>query len=280
MKRFDGRRVLVTGASRGIGARIAQRLAAEGANVAVSARTVDPGEGPLPGSLTETVEKLRSYGVAAAAVAGDLADPASRATLVEQAVAALGGPIEILVNNAAAAIYGTLADYPAKRVRLSTEINVIAPMELSQQVIPAMREAGEGWIVNLSSATANRPSGPPFQVSGLGATTTVYGASKAALNRITAGMAMELYGTGIRINTVEPRAAVMSEGADQVAGHAIRPDQIEPMETMVEAAVALCDCPADHTGRIESSLALIKRLGLEVRALDGTDFSYQLPADV
>lgn len=271
MKRFEGRRVVVTGASRGIGARIAHRLAAEGADVAITARTMDAGTGPLDGSLSEMVESLQRFGGKVVPIAADLSNPESRATIIPAAVEALGGPIEILVNNAAAAIYGTLIDYPAKRVRLSNEINVIAPLELAQAVIPAMRDAGEGWIVNLSSASANLPSGPPFPESGLGSTISVYGSSKAALNRVTAGLAMEVYGSGIRINTVEPRAAVMSEGADQVAGHAIRSDQIEPMETMVEAAVALCCCPADHTGRIESSLALIDRLNLTVYSLDGGD---------
>lgn len=280
IRRFAGRRVLVTGSSRGIGARIARRLAAEGAHVALTARTLEPGKGPLSGSLEETRAALEHFGGRVAAVVADLADPASRARIVPEAAEALGGPIEILVNNAAAAVYGLLADYSSKRARLSYEINVLAPLELAQAVIPDMRAAGEGWIVNLSSATAKHPVGPPYAASGLGSTTSIYGASKAALNRVSAGLAMELYGTGIRVNTVEPRAAVMSEGASEVAGSVIRPDQIEPMETMVEAAVALCCCDTEHTGRTESSLALIKRLGLPVYSIDAGPFDYRLPDGV
>lgn len=73
----------------------------------------------------------------------------------------------------------------------------------------------------------------------------MYGASKAALNRITNGLAAKLHGTGIRVNTVEPRAAVLSEGAAEFVGSTLRPDQIESMEEMVEATLALygtCGC--------------------------------------
>ena len=80
---------------------------------------------------------------------------------------------------------------------------------------------------------------------------------------------MELYGTGIRVNTVEPRAAVLSEGAAELVGDRLRPDQIEPIEAMVEGTLFLCDCPADFTGQITVSLDNIERFGLDVHELDG-----------
>jgi NAD(P)-dependent dehydrogenase (short-subunit alcohol dehydrogenase family) len=102
-----------------------------------------------------------------------------------------------------------------------------------------------------------------------GSTLTIYGASKAALNRITNGLGAELFGTGIRVNTVEPRAAVLSEGAAILVGATLRPDQIESMEEMVEGVMAVCDCAEDFTGRITVSLDLIETMKLEVRGLDG-----------
>jgi NAD(P)-dependent dehydrogenase (short-subunit alcohol dehydrogenase family) len=103
-----------------------------------------------------------------------------------------------------------------------------------------------------------------------GTTLTMYGASKAALNRLTDGLAVELFGTGIRVNTVEPRAAVLSEGADKLVGGTLRPDQIETMEQMVEGLLVLCDCPPEVTGRIAVSLDLLDEFGVEVRNLDGS----------
>jgi NAD(P)-dependent dehydrogenase (short-subunit alcohol dehydrogenase family) len=266
---FADRRALVTGASRGIGAAIAERLAAEGADVVITARTLDEHD-HLPGSLSETQRRLARYGSKVAVVVADLSDEAARARVVPEAEAALGGPIEILVNNAAAAIYQPLAEYPLRRRRVLFEVNVHAPLDLAQAVIPGMRAAGEGWIVNLSSGATKHPAGPPFALGPQGTTLAVYGASKAALNRITTGLAAELYGTGIRVNTIEPRAAVLSEGATELVGSTLRPDQIETMEEMVEAVVALCDCPPECTGRNAVSLDLIRERELVVHALDGS----------
>jgi citronellol/citronellal dehydrogenase len=123
----------------------------------------------------------------------------------------------------------------------------------------------------VSSASSDlTPGPPPFPWSPMGTTQGAYGSSKAALNRYTNLLGVELYGTGIRVNTVEPRAAVLSEGAAELVGATLRPDQIESMEEMVEGVLALCDCDADVTGRITVSLDLIAQWGLSVHELDGT----------
>lgn len=268
-KRFAGRRALVTGASRGIGAAVARRLAAEGADVALTARSLDTAA-KLAGTLAEVGALLEAYGGKVALIGADLSDEADRDRIVPEAERALGGPLDILVNNAAMGVYAPPSDYPLRRARLHFEVNVIAPLHLAQAVVPGMRERGEGWIVNLSSATARPWAGPPYTLGGTGTGTTVYGSSKAALNRLTNGLAADLYGSGIRVNTVEPRAAVMSEGARELVGHIVREDQIESMDEMVEGVVALCDCAAERTGRVEVSLDVIAELGLTVRRLDGT----------
>jgi NAD(P)-dependent dehydrogenase (short-subunit alcohol dehydrogenase family) len=270
--RFAGRRAVVTGASRGIGAGIAERLAAEGADVVITART-KAAHDHLAGSLDETAARLAAYGTSVGIVVADLTDPDGRLRIVPEAEALLGGPVEILVNNAAAAIYMPVAEFSMKRRSILFEANVQAPLDLAQQAVPAMREAGEGWIVNLSSATARPWSGPPFTLGPQGSTLTMYGASKAALNRMTNGLAAELYGTGIRVNTIEPRAAVLSEGAEALVGSTLKPEQIESMEAMVEGVMALCDCPPDLTGRSCVSLDLIDELGVTVHGLDGTDLA-------
>lgn len=261
MNRFAGRRALVTGASRGIGAATAVRLGAEGADVAIVARTRDRHD-HLPGSLEETARRITDLGARAVVVVADMASESDRARIVTEAEAGLGGPIDVLVNNAAAAMYGAVAAMPLKRRRILFEVNALAPLDLAQAVVPRMVERGAGWIVNLSSATA-RPGAPPAMA--------LYGASKAALNRMMIGLAEELAGTGVRVNTVEPRAAVLTEGAAALVGDTLRPDQIESLEEMVEAVVALCDAPADLTGRVCVSLDLIAELGLTVYDLAATE---------
>jgi citronellol/citronellal dehydrogenase len=261
--RFRGRNVLVTGASRGIGLGIARGLAAAGANVAVTARTAER-HPTLPGSLAETLAALRAAGSGRhLAIVADLADPESRARIVPEAASALG-PLDVLVNNAAAAIYQSSLDYPLRRRRVVMEVNFHAPLDLAQQVIPEMRARGEGWIVNVSSAAARHAEGPPFGGSAIAAAIGVYGASKAALNRITNALGLELYGSGIRVNTIEPRAAVLSPGAEALVGGTLRGEEIEPLEAMVEAALSLCDCGPERTGRVHVSLELLAELGIAV----------------
>lgn len=264
-----GRNAIITGASRGIGAATAQRLAAEGANVFLVARTLDEHD-HLAGSLRRTVERCSPYGGHVHHLVADLADPESRDRIVPAALDRFDGRVDVLVNNAAAAIYNSTLDYPRRRFRLMFEVNVHAPFELTQAVLPAMRDRGEGWIVNVSSATARHREGPPFRTDGVQAKIGVYGATKAALNRLTNAFAVELDGTGIRINTVEPRYAVLSEGAEALVGDIVSEDQIESIEAMVEAVHHLCVCDERRTGRVHVSLDLLDELDITVRTLDAT----------
>jgi NAD(P)-dependent dehydrogenase (short-subunit alcohol dehydrogenase family) len=272
--RFAGRAALVTGASRGIGAAIAERLAAEGADVVITARTLDADTrvagkaSRAAGTLTDVLDRLLTYGARARAVAADLADPEDRRRIVPEAASAIGRPIDILVNNAAAIVTRRPSEISARHGRLMFEVNVLAPMDLSQAVIPDMRERGAGWILNISSAGARPAPGPPFAASQLMSVVDVYGTTKAALNRLTNAFAAELDGTGIRVNTLEPRGAVATEEALARGMDGVSTDWIEPVEAMAEAAAVLCDCPPERTGLAKISLDLIAELGLDIRTLD------------
>ena len=124
-------------------------------------------------------------------------------------------PTQAVVEDrvAAAGVFEPIADVALKKRRLTFEVNVHAPVDLMQAVVPAMRAAGEGWIVNLSSGAGRLHDGPPFGVDGIAAISGVYGASKAALYRFTNALGIELYGSGIRVNTVEPAKPVATPGA-------------------------------------------------------------------
>ncbi|MEX0666367.1 MAG: SDR family NAD(P)-dependent oxidoreductase [Acidimicrobiia bacterium] len=277
MGELDGRVALVTGASRGIGAGVAQRLAAEGSAVAITARTLNSSpDAHLAGSLDETLELIRAAGVPGVAVAADISDGDDRARIVPEVEAALG-PIDVLVNNAAAAMYMPNAEIPLKRRRLTYEINVHAPMDLAQAVLPEMIRRKQGWIVNISSATSKHPKGPPFDPGfKVGFTTGTYGSSKAALERFTTGLAAEVYGDNIAVNSLAPVAAVRTPGADMLVGDVMdaNPNIVEPLELFVEAVLALATCdPAVTTGRILYSRPFLTNLGREVRALNGGPFA-------
>jgi citronellol/citronellal dehydrogenase len=255
-----GTRVVITGASRGIGRELARGFAAAGADVALVARSTAP--------LEQLAQELdgRAY-------AADLTERDDLRGLIERIES--DGPVDILVNNAAAAFYLPTADFPLKRRRLSFELNVHAPLDLAQAVLPGMRSRRRGWIVNVSSATSKHPKGPPFDPGiALGGTTTIYGASKAALERVTTGLAAEVYDDGIAVNSLAPVAAVRTPGAEAHIGDVMdaHPEIVEPVEIIAEGALALATCdPAKLTGRILYSGPLLTELGRPVRSLDGTE---------
>lgn len=270
MRECEGRVAFVTGASRGIGAAIAERLAAAGAQVACAARSVDETSPKLPGTLRETVARIEARGGRAVAIACDVLDTASRQAAVAACREQLG-PIEILVNNAAQGPYRPFEKFSDNDFRLTFHANVLAPLELAQLVAPEMRARRRGWILNISSATAEPPEGPPYIAWQRMGGSHLYAASKAALNRLTQGLAAELSEAGIAVNALAPVQAVITPGVKLVgADKWIEPSMIEPVEAMAEAALALCCCdPEKLTGRITYSLRLLEELGREVRTLDG-----------
>jgi len=267
MGALEGRIALVTGASRGIGEAIARRLATEGAAVAVSARTVERGQSQFPGSLEETVEAIRGGGGVAVAIPADLSKPADRAQLVERATKELGA-IDILVNNGAVTWFEPVAEFREHHYDVMFEVQVKAPFHLSRLVLPAMRERGSGWILNISSGAARHPQGPPYADGRMGRG-TVYGMCKAALERLTTGLAAEVWADGIAVNVLSPSGPVATPG---IMYHRLVPpgaeDRYEPIEVMAEASLALCSGdPRVLTGRVAYSRPLLEELGRQVQPL-------------
>jgi len=263
---------LVTGASRGIGSAIAQRLASEGAAVALVARSLDTPVENIPGTLREMAAAIEKAGGRAIAIQGDMADADARARVVSECEE-LVGPIDILVNNAAFGPYRMFLEFSERDFAGTIEINLRAPFDLCQLVVPGMRERKRGWIVNISSATVVHPQGPPFIQWESQGGHMLYAASKAALDRFSTGLAAELYPYGIAVNALAPLAAVITPGV-QVMGidQWIGPEMIEPVEAMAEAALVLCSGdPAVLTGRVAYSLTLLEELGRPIRTLDGRE---------
>ena len=260
-RQCEGRVALVTGASKGgTGTAIALRLAAEGARVAVTARSVD--------GLEATRTRIREIGGQCVVLPSDLSDPrGARTKLVEQTEAALG-PIDVLVNNAAAGGYGPFESVPPERLERALQVNLWAPWLLAAEVIGPMRERGRGAILNITTFSAEFPPGPPFPTNKPSKAGAMYGATKAALNRLTVSIASECEGQGVAVNALAPQGAIATPAL--VAAGWVEGVMFEPLETMAEAAVALCTGdPELLTGRIAFSLQLLVELQRPVFDLHG-----------
>jgi citronellol/citronellal dehydrogenase len=263
MGMLDGRVAIVTGGSRGIGAEIARRFAAEGAAVAVAARTTQAGMSPFAGTIGETVASIRDAGGTAVAVAANLAEPEDREALVAATVRELGPP-DILVSNAAVTYFTRVEDFTPKRYALMFAVQVEAPFHLATLVLPGMRQRAAGWILNISSIAARHPAIPPGPFAGRGG--TVYGMCKAAVERFSTGLAAELYPDNIAVNALSPTKVVPTPGT--VFHHLTSGDDdpnSEPATVMAEAALMLCHRePQRLTGRVAYSQELLAELGVAV----------------
>jgi len=232
-------------------------LAGEGATVGLTARTLEP-DPKYRGSLQQTLDEITTAGGAAIAIQADLSKSEDReriyAELVEKA-----GPPDILVNNAAVTFLRPLDEFPERRARLMIEMHVLAPMHLSQLAIPAMRERGRGWILNITSLGGDMPEGPPFSEFDRTAGFGVYGTVKAALNRLTKSLAAELYNDGIAVNAAAPSNPVATPGAGTLD---LAKTDTEDIELITQTALTLVTAdPKTMTGRIAHTQPFLREIG-------------------
>src|SRR6058998_2197340 len=264
MGRLDGKVVVITGASRGIGAEIARLFAAEGGRVICAARTLREGDHPLAGSLETTVEGIRAAGGEARAFTANIAEPAECECLIGAARETYG-PIDVLVNNAALTYYLPTKDFPLNRWLRSWAVNFHAPFVLSQLALAEMIPRRSGAIVNISSGAAIGSGRGPYSDPAVGARGgTCYGAEKAALERFSQGLAAEVYQYGVSVSCVSPSQVVPTPGTvhhrlvrslDDPAG--------EPPELMAKAALVLASEPPEKvSGVVTYSQTLLKQYGL------------------
>jgi NAD(P)-dependent dehydrogenase (short-subunit alcohol dehydrogenase family) len=183
---LTGKRALVTGASRGIGAAIAKALAAEGADVAITYEKSAE-------SAAEVVSAIQTAGRRAIAIQADSADVIAVQASVEKTVAELGG-LDILINNAGILRLSTVKDISLEDIDALLQVNVRAPIIASKAAIPHLGQGGR--IINIGSFFADRVPG--------GAGLTVYALTKSALTAFTQGLARELGPNDITVNNVQP----------------------------------------------------------------------------
>jgi len=281
MGKLDGKVAIVTGSSRGIGKAAAIMFAAEGAKVVCASRTlyegerveVDPKlERGLRGSLNTTVAEIKKAGGTAIAVKTDVSNEVSCKWLVETARREFG-PIDILVNDAVLAHYYAVKDFPTDLWLRDFSNNIHSQFMLSKMVLPDMISKRRGAIINVSSRSAVGPGrGPymtgdrPFTVSDLGrwAGGTMYGVTKAAVERFTQGLAQEVYEYGITVASVAPGTFVYTPTTEYLFGNTEEEGRRigEPAEMMASAILLLATEPLDKVcGRCTYSQQILKEFG-------------------
>src|SRR5262245_16384413 len=228
---------LVTGASRGVGRAIALALADAGAAVACAARATDASPLRLPGTIDATVRAIKARGGDAVPVPTDLSRPVDVEAMVTRTIHHFGR-LDVLVNNAAITFLGDI-DLPMRRWDLVMEVNVRAPVLALKAALPGMIERRSGAILNVSSAAATMP------ISGL----LVYGVSKAALERLTTGVAEDVRAYGVAVNCFRIDVPIASEGFVYNAPELDKSDW-EPSEVAAEGALWMLAQPPEFTGRV------------------------------
>lgn len=250
-ERFAGKVAVVTGASAGIGSAVARMLAAEGARVALVART--------PDVLEWVAGEIRGAGGDAKAFPADVRDHAACAALLAAVAADLGG-VDVLVNNAGANHRGPVEEQDPAALAQIIDVNLTAPIVLTRLALPYLRRRGGGAIVNVASIAGQIPV----------AHEATYSASKSGLRAFTFALREELEGTGITVSAVSPGpvdTGFLMADLDHV------PDMIfaNPMSTADEVAALVLDSAVDgaaertipaltgYMARVGSALPIVKR---------------------
>jgi short-subunit dehydrogenase len=209
--RIDGKIVLITGASEGVGAACAKEFAASGAKLSLTARSEEG--------------LRRAGGESALVTAGDLTDEETRRRVVERTIERFGA-IDILINNAGVGIYQPSWEMPMAEARYLMELNFFAPLGMTQLVVPQMRARKTGMIVNVGSIGGKTVL--PWM--------TIYSVTKYALGALTEGQRMELMRDGVRTMIVCPgyvktgfqknvRAGQTPQKVKDARRHAITPEE-------------------------------------------------------
>ena len=230
-----GKAMVITGAGRGIGAVVAQTAAGLGAFVVVNDLDDDV--------ASETVARIEELGGSAIAHCGDISDPDYCGRLIEACIAERG-QIDALVNNAGLFRMGPVWDLKPTDLQAMLSVNVLGTANCAMHAVPRMRAAGKGSIINVTSGAA----------SGI-AEMSAYGATKGAVSSMTYGWALDLAGTGVRVNAVSPNATTRMVAAMQEF-RGIQ-DQDRPFQDPQHTAETVCFLASDRSAHVNGQIIRI-----------------------
>ena len=236
---FSGKTMFISGASRGIGLAIAKRVAADGANIALVAKTTEP-HPKLEGTIYTAAKEIEGVGGQALPIVGDVRDGDSVASAVASAVAQFGG-IDICVNNASAINLGSIEEVPLKRFDLMNGIQVRGTYTVSQACIPHMKGRENPHILTLS---------PPIRLESKWLKPTPYMMAKFGMTLCALGIEEELRDAGIASNTLWPRTLVATAAVQNLLGGDEAMARARKPEVYADAAYAMLSKPSrEFTGQ-------------------------------
>ena len=225
---LKGKTVFITGSSRGIGKAIAMRVAREGANVVIAAKTVEP-HPVLPGTIYDTVSEIEGMGGHAFACQLDIRDELQISEVMAKAAEHFGG-IDALVNNASAiSLTGTL-ETPMKRFDLMFSVNVRGTYAASQAAIPYLLKSDNPHILNISPPLNMKPKWFKDHVA--------YTMAKYGMSMCVLGMAQEFSAQGLAVNALWPKTSIATDALKMTVG-SIQPEQSRTPEIMADAVCAV-----------------------------------------
>ncbi|MDA1240138.1 MAG: SDR family NAD(P)-dependent oxidoreductase [Chloroflexi bacterium] len=264
---LNGQVALVAGASRGIGADIAKYLGQAGAKIAVGARTEEVRDPRLPGTIHSVTKEIVDAGGEAIPVVLNMRDTESIKAAVKKVVDQWGR-LDILINNAAIFVPGSLETVQDRHIDLSLEVNVRSYILSMREVIPHMRAAGGGHIVNISSVGAI-PLGPgPYTEDQQNRGGDIfYGGEKSMLEHFSQRQAAMLQRDNISVNILSPRGGVRTPGNRMASNDRENPDlNFEVADDMGQATVWICEQPANkYTGNILYDKDLLEQAGIPLK---------------
>lgn len=233
---LSGKRIFITGGSRGIGLAIAMRAARDGASIAIAAKTADPNP-KLPGTIFTAAEDIRVAGGVALPIQCDIRDENQIESAIRQAAQEFGG-IDILINNASAINLTKTEATPAKRFDLMFDVNVRGTFLTSQAAIPYLRESAQAGrnphILNLAPPLSMNPKWFKNHVA--------YTMAKYGMSMCVLGMAEEFKRDGIAANALWPRTAIDTAALAMIPG--IDTAACRTPEILADAAYIILNRPS------------------------------------